>query len=166
MTSAAPVPVRVYLGFGSNLDGPERQVRAAVAEVGALSGTTLHVCSSLYRTAPLGPADQPAYINAVACFETTLAPHDLLDALNRLEAAHGRVRGGERWGARPLDIDILLYGERTIADARLTVPHAGLAAREFVLIPLCEIAPELDVPGLGRVRELAARFAPDSVIRL
>ncbi|MBI4693592.1 MAG: 2-amino-4-hydroxy-6-hydroxymethyldihydropteridine diphosphokinase [Gammaproteobacteria bacterium] len=165
MTSAASAPVRVHLGFGSNLDDPAAQVLTAVAEVGAIPGVTLVCCSNLYRTTPLGPAGQPDYVNAVAACDTTLEPHALLDALQAIETAHGRVRA-ERWGARTLDIDLLLYGERVIADARLTVPHAELAAREFVVLPLLEIAPDLVVPGLGPVRKLAARFDPDSVTRL
>jgi 2-amino-4-hydroxy-6-hydroxymethyldihydropteridine diphosphokinase len=165
VTSAATAPVRVHLGFGSNLDDPAAQVRTAIAEVGAIPGVTLVCSSSLYRTAPLGPAGQPDYVNAVAACDTTLEPHALLDALQAIETAHGRVRA-ERWGARTLDIDLLLYGERVIADARLTVPHAELGAREFVVLPLLEIAPDLVVPGLGPLRALAARFDPDSVTRL
>ena len=159
MAAAMVAPVRVYLGFGSNLEDPERQVRSAVDEVGALPGIVLVRCSSLYRTAPLGPPGQPDYINAVAAYDTTLEPHPLLDALQGLEAAHGRVRA-ERWGARTLDVDILLYGRCEIADVRLTVPHAHLAEREFVLIPLVEIAPDLEIPRQGSVRALAARLAP------
>ena len=165
MTRAACAPVRVHLGFGSNLDDPVRQVQTALAEIGALPGVALVRCSSLYRTAPLGPAGQPDYVNAVAACDTTLEAHALLDALQAIEAAHGRVRA-ERWGARTLDIDILLYGDEVIADDRLTVPHPELAAREFVVLPLFEIAPELVIPGRGPLRALAARFASDSVSRL
>lgn len=114
-------------------------------------------CSSLYRSAPLGPANQPDYVNAVMAVETALAPLALLDALQALETAFGRVRHGERWGPRTLDLDILLYGSEILATDRLTVPHPGLAEREFVLYPLQEIAPDLNIPGLGPLADLVRR---------
>jgi 2-amino-4-hydroxy-6-hydroxymethyldihydropteridine diphosphokinase len=114
-------------------------------------------CSSLYRSAPMGPANQPDYVNAVMAVETALAPLALLDALQALETAFGRVRHGERWGPRTLDLDILLYGSEILATDRLTVPHPGLAEREFVLYPLQEIAPDLNIPGLGPLADLVRR---------
>ena len=105
----------------------------------------------------MGPPGQPDYVNAVMALETALPPHDLLKALQQIEQSHGRVRTGLRWGPRTLDLDILLYGGEQIRDAVLTVPHAGLALREFVLYPLAEIAPPgLDIPGLGRLDALLA----------
>jgi 2-amino-4-hydroxy-6-hydroxymethyldihydropteridine diphosphokinase len=121
--------------------------------------------SSLYRTPPMGPPGQADYINAVACLETALSPHALLDALQALERAHERVRT-VRWGPRTLDLDLLLYDQLEIADERLTVPHPGLTLRAFVLLPLLQIAPTLQLPGLGSVAELAARADSHGVHRL
>ncbi|MFP5504681.1 MAG: 2-amino-4-hydroxy-6-hydroxymethyldihydropteridine diphosphokinase [Gammaproteobacteria bacterium] len=158
--------VTAYVGLGSNLDDPQRQVEDALREVAALPDTVLAARSSLYRSAPMGPADQPAYINAVARLDTRLAPEALLEALQAVETAHRRVRSGERWGPRTLDLDILLYGAARLDSPRLQVPHPGLAERNFVLEPLAEIAPELDIPGLGPLRELLARCAPAGLQRL
>ena len=162
--------VGVFVGVGSNLADPCRQVTVALHELADLTATRLIASSSLYRSPPLTgpdvPRDQPAYINAVAHLETALAADSLLDALQALEARHGRVRGGERWGPRTLDLDILLYGAQRIDTPRLRVPHAGLAARSFVLHPLAEIAPDLDIPGLGPLRELLARCPTVGLERL
>ncbi|MCB1767994.1 MAG: 2-amino-4-hydroxy-6-hydroxymethyldihydropteridine diphosphokinase [Candidatus Competibacteraceae bacterium] len=149
-------PVRAFIGLGSNLDDPIAQVRLACTELFALSECTNLQCSSLYHSAPMGPQDQPPYINAVAAFDTTLAPMRLLDALQAIELSHHRVREGQRWGPRTLDLDLLLYGDRIIDLPRLTVPHPGLTVREFVLHPLAEIAPDRLIPGYATVRELAA----------
>jgi len=112
------------------------------------------------------PADQPAYINAVARLETQLSVTALLDALQAIEAQHGRVRSGERWGPRTLDLDILLYGDAQIDTPRLRVPHPGLAERNFVLQPLAEIAPMLEIPGLGALRDLVMRCVVAGLERL
>ena len=144
----------VYVGLGSNLQNPREQVRQALQELGQLPRTRLDRHSSLYRSAPLGPQDQPDYVNAVACLATELAPLPLLDALQAIEQAHGRVRD-RHWGARTLDLDILLYGDRVIDLPRLQVPHPQMHRRSFVLKPLLEIAPGLAVPGRGPVAELA-----------
>ena len=147
-------PVTAYVGVGANLDEPRRQVETALVELDGLPATRVARVSSLYRTPPMGPQDQPDYINAVAELETGLGPLALLDELQRLEHLHRRVRGSERWGPRTLDLDLLLYGALTLDEPRLTVPHPGLAQRAFVLVPLAEIAPDLEIPGLGRVRPL------------
>lgn len=147
---------RAYIGLGGNLDDPAGRIKAARAAIRALTGVSEAGFSSLYRSAPMGPRDQPDYVNAVMAVDTTLAPLDLLDQVQAIETAAGRVRQGERWGPRTLDLDLLLYGDRAIRSERLTVPHPGLAAREFVLYPLREIAPELEIPGLGRLSELCA----------
>jgi 2-amino-4-hydroxy-6-hydroxymethyldihydropteridine diphosphokinase len=144
----------VYVGLGSNLQNPREQVRRALQELARLPGTRLDRHSSLYRSTPLGPQDQPDYVNAVACLATELEPLSLLDALQAIEQAHGRVRD-RHWGARTLDLDILLYGDRVIALPRLQVPHPQMHLRSFVLKPLLEIAPGLAVPGRGPVAELA-----------
>ncbi len=131
---------RAYIGLGSNLATPLQQLRAALAALGALPGTHLAAVSSAYASDPLGPADQPRYLNAVAALDTSLAPLQLLDALQAIESAQGRQRKDERWGPRTLDLDILLFGDRLIDEPRLQVPHYHLHARPFVLYPLTEIA--------------------------
>jgi 2-amino-4-hydroxy-6-hydroxymethyldihydropteridine diphosphokinase len=141
--------VLAYIGLGGNLDHPLERIVAARQAIAAVEGVRETAFSSLYRSAPLGPADQPEYVNAVMAIATRLSPLDLLDRLQAIESAFGRVRMGERWGPRTLDLDILLYGSETLASERLTVPHPGLAQREFVLYPLQEIAPRLEIPGLG-----------------
>lgn len=146
--------VDAWVGLGSNLDGPAARVRWALEALGSLPRTQRVASSRLYGSAPMGPPGQPDYVNAVAWLTTALGPHALLDELQRIENEAGRVRTGERWGPRTLDLDLLLYGNRVIRDARLSVPHPGLAERAFVLVPLAEIAPDLDVPGQGRIDSL------------
>lgn len=146
--------VVAYIGLGSNLEGPREQVERALRELAALRESRLVRHSSLHRTAPLGPSGQPDYINAVAALETSLPPLELLDELQRIEVLHGRVRG-ERWGARTLDLDLLLYGEERIDLPRLKVPHPEMANRTFVLLPLAEIVPVgFPVPDLGPLDQL------------
>lgn len=148
--------VTAYIGLGSNLGDPAGRIRGALADLASLPRTHVLQASSFYRSPPLGPSDQPDYVNAVAALDTGLAPAALLDALQALEAKHGRVRDGRRWGPRTLDLDLLLYGDTQLATPRLTVPHPGLPQRAFVLYPLAEIAPDLQVPGLGSVQALLA----------
>lgn len=142
------VPVTAYIGLGSNLDDPVLHVQQACGELNQLPTSQLLACSALYRSPPMGPTDQPDYINAVAAIKTTLAPHQLLAELQVIEQRHGRKRE-RRWGARTLDLDLLIYADMTLSDVTLTLPHPGLAERDFVLYPLQEIAPTLIVPGLG-----------------
>ncbi|MDD0844677.1 2-amino-4-hydroxy-6-hydroxymethyldihydropteridine diphosphokinase [Pseudomonas sp. Gutcm_11s] len=138
---------RVYIGLGSNLAEPRQQLEAALAAIAALPSSRLAATSSLYASDPLGPPDQPRYVNAVAALDTELAPLQLLDALQRIELEQGRVRKAERWGPRTLDLDILLFGDRLLAEERLSVPHYHMHARAFVLYPLAEIAPaDLQLP--------------------
>lgn len=137
---------RVYIGLGSNLADPVRQLRGALNALAELSDSRLSAVSSFYASDPLGPPDQPRYMNAVACLETTLEPLQLLDALQAIEQSQGRVRKDERWGPRTLDLDILLFGQRHIAEPRLQVPHYHMHARAFVLYPLAEIAAGLVLP--------------------
>ncbi|MEJ2687594.1 MAG: 2-amino-4-hydroxy-6-hydroxymethyldihydropteridine diphosphokinase [Gammaproteobacteria bacterium] len=144
---------RAYVGLGSNLQAPAEQVRAGLNELGALPDTRLGPVSALYRSPPMGPPDQPDYINAVAALDTTLAPLNLLEHLQAIEAAHGRVRG-RHWGPRTLDLDLLLYGDLELREDRLTVPHPGMHERAFVLYPLAEIAPQLRIPGRGALQDL------------
>lgn len=141
---------RVYIGLGSNLATPLEQLRSALTALTALPQTQLVAQSSFYASDPLGPADQPRYVNAVAALDTELSPLALLDALQTIELEQGRTRKAERWGPRTLDLDILLFGERQLDEPRLTVPHYHMHARAFVLYPLAEIAPNLRLPD-GRV---------------
>lgn len=134
-----------YIGLGSNLDSPLVQVTSACKELSQLPQSQLVARSHLYHSRPLGPQDQPDYINAAVCIRTTLHAEALLDALQQIEQAHQRVRQ-QHWGPRTLDLDLLLYGSATIATPRLTVPHPQLAERNFVLQPLLDIAPDLALP--------------------
>lgn len=167
--SAVPplaVALRAYIGLGSNLDDPVAQLRRALRALARLPMTQLHAHSSLYRSAPLGGLDQPEYVNAVAALDTRLTAADLLENLFAIERAQGRVRGGARWQSRTLDLDLLLYGDQRIDDATLTVPHPALSERAFVLYPLQEIAPVLNIPGLGDLGPLIARCPKTSLQRL
>ena len=147
--------IHACIGIGSNLDDPVAQVRQALVALETIDGTRLIAASSLYRNPPMGPIDQPDYVNAVATLLTTLSPRDLLAELQDLEHRQGRVRQGrDRWGPRRLDLDILTYGNRTVTEPALQIPHPGISERNFVLFPLFEIAPQLDIPGLGLVANL------------
>lgn len=146
-----------YVALGSNLNDPRRQVERAMVALDALPESALRRCSRLYVTPPMGPGDQPDYVNAVACLDTHLSPFEMLDALQAIEQQQGRVRGGERWGPRTLDLDLLLHGDCRMASPRLTLPHPGMHERDFVLYPLAEIAPGLTIPGLGALDALVAR---------
>ena len=164
--AGAPEAV-AYIGLGSNLDHPEDQVRQAFLELAALPGSHIVACSGLYRSRPLGPQDQPPYINAVAVLETVLSPQRLLAALQGIESAHGRVRTEQRWGPRPLDLDLLLYGALECHTERLTVPHPGLPQRDFVLYPLLEVAGgDLRIPRLGSLQSLVAQCPSRGLERL
>lgn len=149
---------RCFIGLGSNLEDPAGQLRSALDALQALPNTTVESCSSFYSSAPVGPGQQPDYVNAVAQIETELAPDALLDGLQAIEQLHGRVRS-VRWGARTLDLDILLFGSEIIDSPRLTVPHPRMAERNFVLEPLAELAPELQLPD-GRNLEALLRQCP------
>ena len=164
MTERTPCVI-AYVGLGSNLADPRSQVSRAIDELALLPGCTLCVRSSLYATVPVGPVDQPDFINAVVSLASTLAPLALLGALQAIEQTHGRQRDGTRWGPRTLDLDLLLYGEDALDLPDLVLPHPEIANRAFVLVPLAEIAPAgLIVPGQGRVADLlAARNDLDGV---
>ena len=146
--------VRVYIGLGSNLDDPVAQVLEAVEELEMIPDTIHAGRSSLYRGKPMGPADQPDYVNAVVAMDTLLSPDDFLAALQRIEDLQGRERGGEKWGPRIIDLDLLLYGKAKIDTPDLTVPHPGIRERDFVIIPLAELAGDLKLPGQGRLTAL------------
>lgn len=146
--------VRAYVGLGSNLGNPERQVQRAFTELATLPHTRFIKHSRLYKSAPVGPQDQPEYINAVALLETGLPAKQLLEQLLEIEQRHGRIRTSEHWGPRTLDLDLLLYGESRYTESSLTVPHPRLHQRAFVLYPLAELDPELHIPGQGPLRDL------------
>ncbi len=150
--------MRAYIGLGSNLEDPKGQILRALEALKGLPATRLAGCSRLYRNPPLGPP-QPDYVNAVAALETGLSPWALLQRLQAIERAQGRRRGA-RFGPRTLDLDILVYGDLVMDHPHLTLPHPRLKERDFVLYPLAELAPGLEVPGQGRVATLKAR-CPD-----
>lgn len=148
---------KCYIGLGSNLDTPREQVSRALTELAELSDCRNLTHSSLYRSDPVGPPGQPDYINAVACLETRLSPLQLLDALQAIEQTHQRVRI-QHWGPRTLDLDLLLYGDQVIQNERLTVPHAFMIVRNFVLYPLAEIDPHLSFPDGKKLSKLLKKL--------
>jgi 2-amino-4-hydroxy-6-hydroxymethyldihydropteridine diphosphokinase len=156
----------VYIGLGSNLADPQSQLRDALTALAQIPNTTLSQVSSLYGSEPLGPSDQPRYVNAVAQLATSLEPLALLDELQRIEMQQGRVRKAERWGPRTLDLDILLFGNQTIALPRLTVPHYHMHARAFVLYPLAEIQPTLVLPDGRALSQLLASCPREGIEKL
>jgi 2-amino-4-hydroxy-6-hydroxymethyldihydropteridine diphosphokinase len=159
-------PVTAYIGLGSNLANPAEQIKAARAAIADIAGVQELAFSSVYHSPPMGPQDQPDYVNAVMAIATELPPIDLLRCLQQIENEQGRVRKAERWGARTLDLDVLIYGEQEINLPDLIVPHTGLAERAFVLYPLFEIAPQLIVPGKGAIATLLADCPRNGLERL
>ena len=146
-----------YIGVGSNLADPRAQVLTACARLAHVPRTRLVLSSRLYRSRPLGPIAQPDFVNAVAGVLTQLESPELLAALRALEAALGRPAQHARWGPRIIDLDLLCYARERRSEPLLTLPHPGIVERNFVLYPLADIAPDLDIPGLGRVTELKGR---------
>jgi len=165
MTGVAAQSHRACVALGANIGEPARQIEAGFAALAALPGTRVIARSSLYRSAPVGYADQPDFSNAVAVIETTLAPQALLKALLQIEREHGRVRDFPN-APRTLDLDIVLYADLTVHESGLTIPHARMLERAFVMVPLAEIAPDAAVPGHGQVRDLMARVDAASVAQL
>lgn len=155
-----------YVGVGSNLEDPRAQVLRACGWLARLPRTRLELTSPLYRSRPLGPVAQPDFVNAVAGLLTELEPPQLLAELQALEAALGRPADHQRWGPRVIDLDLLSYAHQRLAEPNLILPHPGIPERNFVLYPLADIAPDLDLPGLGRVAELAGRATADGLARL
>ena len=154
-----------FVGLGANLAAPRRQVRDALDELAQLPRTRVTARSSLYRSRPLGHLEQPDFINAVARLETELAPEVLWTALQAIERAHGRERSF-RDAPRTLDLDLLLYGEERIASPALTLPHPRMHERAFVLAPLSEIDPQVQIPGRGSARALLAGCAGQAIARI
>lgn len=151
-----PVMITAYIGLGSNLAQPVAQITQARQAIAALADCEELAFSSLYASPPMGPQDQPDYVNAVMAIATKLSALDLLHSLQAIEQQQGRVRTGTRWGARTLDLDLLLYADQQIQLPELSVPHIGIAQRAFVLYPLQEIAPLLIIPTLGAIQQLVA----------
>ncbi|MBD1405522.1 2-amino-4-hydroxy-6-hydroxymethyldihydropteridine diphosphokinase [Leclercia adecarboxylata] len=147
-----------YIAIGSNLASPLEQVNAAVQALGDIPQTRVVALSSFYRTPPLGPQDQPDYLNAAIALETALSAEALLDNTQRIELQQGRVRKEERWGPRTLDLDIMLFGDAQIHTERLTVPHYDMKRRGFMLWPLFEIAPDLTFPDGESLSALLAQL--------
>lgn len=145
--------MRAFLGLGANLAQPEKQLLAAIAYLDAASEVNLVSCSRLYASSPMGPKDQPDYVNAVVEIETQLAPLALLDFCQAMEQAQHRERK-EYWGARTLDVDVLSIDDCVINSERLTLPHVGIAFRDFVILPWQEIAPDYLIPHLGLVKNM------------
>jgi len=143
----------VYIGLGSNLGDPVAQIGAAITALNECDEVSVIAQSSLYSSPPMGPQDQPDYINAVVEIDTTLFAHDLLNQLQHIEQQQGRVRE-RHWGERTIDLDMLVYGNNILDDDRLQVPHSGMTTRSFVLYPLAEIAPELNIPTMGKIEQL------------
>lgn len=160
MTSA-----RAVIALGGNIDGPVGHVTRGFGEIARLPHTALLARSSLYRTAPVGYASQPAFINACALVETALEPVRLLEALLAIERAHGRVRDIPN-GPRTLDLDIVLYGDRTVDESGLLIPHPRAHERAFVLEPLLEVWPDAVLPGRGRASAFRAAVAGQAIERL
>jgi len=155
------------IGIGSNLGDPVQQVYRAVASIKALERTRFFAASALYSNPPMGPTDQPDYVNAVATVLTRLEPRELLAQLQQIERQHGRERSRSvRWGPRHLDLYILTYGLREIDEPGLIIPHPGISERNFVLLPLLEITPQLHIPGHGPVRRLADRVDGSALNRI
>jgi len=155
-----------YIGVGSNQADPVKQAKLAIERLHLLPDSVFCSSSSLYHSAPMGPQDQPDYINAVVKIDTQLTAIELLDELQKIELSQGRVRKENRWGPRTLDLDILLYGNEVISNARLTIPHYGMKEREFVLYPLLEIAPELCLPDGKALSQLTKYCNKNGLIRI
>lgn len=155
----------VYFGLGSNLEAPCSQIIRALTALAADPSLELVACSSLYRTPPMGPQDQPWFVNAVAQFTTTLSPETLLDTTQRLERSLGRIKT-RHWGPRLIDIDILLYNNHQLSSERLTLPHPGLTVRSFVVLPLAELDPDLQLPCGQPLAAFIQQFEHDIIERI
>ncbi len=162
MAQGSSLWVPAYVGVGSNMGDSRARVQEAFDALDGLPQTRLIARSRLYRTRPFGPVAQGDFINAVAGLLTQLDAMALLQGLRGIEQAAGRVRT-ERWGPRTLDLDLLVFGRERIQAPDLTVPHPGVAERGFVLAPLHDVAPTLDVPGVGRVEVLLRQLADDGI---
>lgn len=155
--------VRAFVGLGSNLQNPAQQLRHALRALGTASGISVVAISPFYRSVAIGPGGQPDYVNAVTLLDTSLPPLGLLDSLQAIELEQGRVRGPERWTARTLDLDILLFADQVLEGGRLSVPHPRMTERNFVLRPLLDIAPDLSLPDGRRIADLLAACGDEGI---
>jgi len=155
----------VYLGLGGNLSNPVEQLKVALKSINSLPNTELLKTSSFYASKPQGPQDQPDFVNTVCQISTSLEPGALLAALQRIELEQGKVKK-RHWGERLIDLDILLYDQLQMATQQLTLPHAHMHQRDFVLVPLAEIAPELEIPDQGSVVQLIEQLDESFLIPL
>jgi 2-amino-4-hydroxy-6-hydroxymethyldihydropteridine diphosphokinase len=155
-----------YVGIGSNLQGPAGQVQIAFELLAAMPATRLIARSSLYRSAPYGGVEQPEFVNAAAALLTQLSARELLTVLKQIESRRGRDGDDVRWGPRILDLDLLVYSSETITDDGLVVPHPGITERNFVLLPLRELAPELVIPGIGRLASLPVNVSEPRIEKI
>lgn len=162
---ARTAAAEAFVGLGANLDNPLQQVRQALSELDAIGHTRVLAASSIYRSVPVGYADQPDFINAVAKLQTELSPRELLDALHVIENRHGRRRSVPN-APRTLDLDLLSYGMLVVQEEGLTLPHPRLHERAFVLLPLAEIAPDAPLPGYAPVSQLLAQVDRSGVEKL
>jgi len=154
-----------HIGFGSNLDDPPQHIEKAIKMLGDLADTEVEARSSMYRSAPFGPVEQPDFVNAVVALSTSYGARELLAQLKNIEHDMGR-EPAVRWGPRIIDLDLLVYGDLVIDEPGLIVPHPGIAERNFVLLPLREIAPELLIPGLGRLADIAVNESEPQISRI
>ncbi|QIQ20845.1 2-amino-4-hydroxy-6-hydroxymethyldihydropteridine diphosphokinase [Zophobihabitans entericus] len=157
--------VTVYIALGSNLANPLEQVNNALKAISLIPKTAFIAVSPFYRSKPLGPQDQPDYLNAVVQIQTELSPEQLLDETQKIEQQQGRERKAHRWGPRTLDLDILLYGNQTIQTPRLTIPHYDMQNREFMLYPLFDLAPELILPDGVILQSLLKRISMNGMTK-
>ncbi|MCZ6774344.1 MAG: 2-amino-4-hydroxy-6-hydroxymethyldihydropteridine diphosphokinase [Proteobacteria bacterium] len=160
------IEVASFIGLGSNLGDPVKQIHNATDRLASIPSSRIDSCSSLYQTPPMGPPDQPDYVNAVVRLATRLEPHALLKHLQSIECAQGRIRDGIRWGPRTIDLDLLIYGDEIIDQPGLRIPHPGIPERAFVLVPMAEIDPDLSIPGHASVYELLGLIDTSEVIRI
>ncbi|HHA2011026.1 TPA: 2-amino-4-hydroxy-6-hydroxymethyldihydropteridine diphosphokinase [Enterobacter mori] len=154
-----------YIAIGSNQASPLEQVNAAVQALGEIPQSRIVAVSSFYRTPPLGPQDQPDYLNAAVVLDTALDAETLLDNTQRIELQQGRVRKAERWGPRTLDLDLMMFGNEIINTERLTVPHYDMKNRGFMLWPLFEVAPDLSFPDGIPLRDILDKLHAEKPAR-
>ncbi|MDJ0909730.1 MAG: 2-amino-4-hydroxy-6-hydroxymethyldihydropteridine diphosphokinase [Woeseiaceae bacterium] len=155
-----------FVGIGSNLDRPARQVELAMAALDEITDTCVTARSHLYRSSPLGGIEQPDFVNAAASLLTLLEPQELLEQMQAIERARGRERTDQRWGPRVIDLDLLVFADLVIDEPDLTLPHPGIGERNFVLLPLRELAPDLDIPGLGCVSAIPVNEQEPRIARI
>ena len=158
---------KAYLGYGANLGEPRNMIQVSVRSLEKLPETAVSAVSSLYRSKPLGTTTpQPDYYNAVIELETGLSADKLMEAMHKIESANGRIRPAPVNSARTLDLDLLLYGKMATEDDSLTLPHPRIQERAFVLYPLLELAPDIEIPGLGRAADLLSRVSGQDIERV